>query len=103
MAREKRTPEWYEEFHRQKRLKKSLEDLEAKIEKIFCQPKDFSKEEMNEALLLGDEEKLKFMRECYAKCHAKRDRLLGLLRAAPDAEARDEIMCKVTADPDAEF
>jgi len=103
MAREKRTHEWHVEKARQRRLAKPLEELEAKIEKMFCRPKNFTKDEMNEALLLQDEDKLKMMRECYAKCHAKRDRLLGLLRAAPDAEARDEIMCKITVDPDAEF
>jgi hypothetical protein len=103
MIKVKRTKEIIHQELKNERLAIPIEENLSKIDRLFEKPRNFTKEELDEALLDGDDAKLTEYRACKAKCHAKRDRLKAELEAAADAEARDEIMCKVTADPDAEY
>ena len=94
---------FFREQARQHRLSFSLQDNLDTIDKFFRYPIGISPEMMNEAIILQDAEKLAEYKLCLEKCKLKKDRIKALLESAPDAEARDEIMCKVTKDPDAEF
>ena len=99
-TRIKRTKEWHQERHKKDRIAVPAQEQIDKIKMKFSKPRSFSSEELNQAILMQDEVKLAEMRACTVKCHAKRDRIVAALEAAPDAEARDAIMCKVTLDPD---
>ena len=103
MEKKIRNKEFFIEQARQHRLSFSLQDNLDSIDRFFRYPIGITPEMMNEAIILQDAGKLAEYKVCLEKCRAKKNRIKALLEAAPDAEARDDIMCKVTKDPDAEF
>lgn len=96
----KKTQEWHEQRDRERNLAIQKEENIAKINQLFSFPISFTREEMNEAMVLEDSARLKWMKVEIAKCKAKKSRIVQELKSAESAEERLQIMLNVKLDLD---